>query len=132
VLFASQTQVLAGLDAARAAGAYERRLQYLSNVEVLIVDDFALKPLRAPHDEDFHELIAERYERAPTIVTSNLDFDEWPDAFPANRMLGAATLDRLRHGAYRVVLDGASYRAPKPMTSASKERRANGSKPATA
>ena len=101
-------------------------------MEVLIVDDFALKPLRAPHDEDFHELIAERYERAPTIVTSNLDFDEWPDAFPANRMLGAATLDRLRHGAYRVVLDGASYRAPKPMTSASKERRANGSKPATA
>jgi len=45
----------------------------------------------------------------------NLDFDEWGDAFPANRMLGAATLDRLRHGAYRVVLDGESYRAPKPL-----------------
>jgi DNA replication protein DnaC len=132
VLFASQTQLLAGLHAARATGAYERRLQYLSNVEVLIVDDFALKPLRAPHDEDFHELIAERYERAPTIVTSNLDFDEWPDAFPANRMLGAATLDRLRHGAYRIVLDGASYRAPKPMTSAARERRANASKTAAA
>jgi DNA replication protein DnaC len=132
VLFASQPQLLAGLHAARATGAYERRLQYLSNVEVLIVDDFALKPLRAPHDEDFHELIAERYERAPTIVTSNLDFDEWAEAFPANRMLGAATLDRLRHGAYRIVLDGTSYRAPKPMTSAAKERRANGSKPAAA
>ncbi len=132
VLFASQTQLLAGLHAARATGAYERRLQYLSNVDVLIVDDFALKPLRAPHDEDFHELIAERYERAATIATSNLDFDEWPDAFPANRMLGAATLDRLRHGAYRIVLDGDSYRAPKPMTTTARERRAAASKPATA
>ena len=68
-------------------------------------------------------MIAERYERAPTIITSNLDFDEWADAFPANRMLGAATLDRLRHGAYRIVLDGDSYRAPKPMAANAKERR---------
>jgi len=50
----------------------------------------------------------------------NLDFDEWGDAFPANRMLGAATLDRLRHGAYRVVLDGESYRAPKALPDSGK------------
>lgn len=67
-----------------------------------------------------HELIAERYERAATILTSNLDFGEWGDAFAANRMLGAATLDRLRHGAYRVVLDGDSYRAPRNPPEASK------------
>jgi len=30
----------------------------------------------------------------------------------ANKLLGAATLDRLRHNAYRVVLDGESYRSP--------------------
>lgn len=120
VLFASQTQLLASLHAARATGSFERRFQALARVTVLIVDDFGLKPLRAPHDEDFHELIAERYERLPTIVTSNLDFAEWGDAFPGNRMLGAATLDRLRHGAYRIVLDGESFRSP---------RAASGSKP---
>jgi DNA replication protein DnaC len=32
---------------------------------------------------------------------SNLDFSEWGDAFPGNRIVGAATLDRLRHGGYR-------------------------------
>jgi len=80
---------------------------------LLIIDDFGLKPLRSPQDEDFHDLISERYELRATIVTSNLDFSEWGDAFP-NRLLGAATLDRLRHNAYRVVLDGASYRTPKP------------------
>jgi hypothetical protein len=40
---------------------------------------------------------------------------EWGDAFPDNRILGAATLDRLRHGAYRVVIEGESFRKPKPM-----------------
>jgi IstB-like ATP binding protein len=62
--------------------------------------------------------IAERYERNSTIVTSNLHFDEWPDAVPANRILAEATIDRLRHGAYRIVLDGDSYRAPRDAKSA--------------
>jgi DNA replication protein DnaC len=80
----------------------------------LIIDDFGLKPLRHPHDEDFHDLVAERYERAATMIISNLDFGEWGDAFP-NQLLGAATLDRLRHGAYQMVLDGKSYRSPRPI-----------------
>jgi DNA replication protein DnaC len=45
----------------------------------------------------------------------NLDLREWVDAFPDNRVLGAATLDRLRHGAYRIVIEGESFRKPKPM-----------------
>jgi hypothetical protein len=47
-----------------------------------------------------HELIAERYERTATIITSNLDFSEWDQAFPSNPLLASATLDRLRHNAY--------------------------------
>lgn len=113
VLFATQTQLLASLRGARAMGTYERRFAALAKVPLLIVDDFGLKPLRPPEDEEFHDLIAERYERAATVLTSNLDIAEWGAAFAANRMLGAATLDRLRHGAYRVVLDGKSYRSPK-------------------
>jgi DNA replication protein DnaC len=119
LLFASQTQLLGQLHAARAVGAYERRFQTLARVELVIIDDFGLKPLRSPHDEDLHDLIAERYERASTIITSNLDFPEWGDAFP-NHLLGAATLDRLRHGAYRVILDGESYRAPQPLPEGAK------------
>ena len=115
VLFSTQTQLLASLRQAQAVGNHERRFQTLVNVPLLIIDDFGLKPLRPPEDETFHDLVAERYERTATILTSNLDFGEWGDAFPANKLLGAATLDRLRHGAYRVVLDGDSYRSPKPL-----------------
>jgi len=117
VLFTTQSKLLASLHAARAVNGYDRRFAALANVDVLLIDDFALKPLRSPQDEDFHDLVAERYERRATVVTSNLDFQEWGEAFP-NRLLGAATLDRLRHGAYRLILDGESYRAPRPLPEA--------------
>jgi DNA replication protein DnaC len=114
VLFTSLSHLLGSLHAARATDSFERKFLTLARVPLLIIDDFGLKPLRPPHDEDFHDLVAERYERTATVITSNLDFGEWGDAFP-NQLLGAATLDRLRHGAYRVILDGKSYRSPKPM-----------------
>lgn len=116
VLFTSQSRLLGNLHAARATDTFDRRFQTLVRMPLLIIDDFGLKPLRPPHDEDFHDLVAERYERGATVLTSNLDFSEWGDAFP-NQLLGAATLDRLRHGAYRVTLDGKSYRSPRPMES---------------
>jgi DNA replication protein DnaC len=79
VLFTSCSQLTVSLNAARAAGAYERKLATLARIPLLVTDDFGLKPLRPPADEDLHDLIAERYEQASTI-TSNLDFDEWGQA----------------------------------------------------
>lgn len=111
--------------AARAINTYHRRFTALAKVDLLVIDDFGLKPLRPPQDEDFHDLIAERYKQRSTIVTSNLDFAEWGSAFP-NRLLGAATIDRLRHGAYRIVLDGESRRSPKPFPKSPKMRVAKG------
>jgi len=112
VIFLTQTQLLGSLQHAKAMGTYERRFQALAKVPLLIIDDLGLKPLRSPQDEDLHDLIAERHEQAATVVTSNLAFNEWGEAFP-NRLLGAATIDRLRHGAYQLVLEGKSYRSPK-------------------
>ena len=113
VIFTTQAKMLGQLHAAKAIHLYDRKLKTFARVDLLIIDDFGLKPLQPPQDEDLHAVVAERYEKCSTIVTSNLDFDEWGDAFP-NKILGAATLDRLRHGAYRVVLNGKSYRTPKP------------------
>jgi DNA replication protein DnaC len=115
VLFTTVSRMLAQLNAARATNGFERHFAKLAAVDLLIIDDFGLKPLKESQDEDFHDVIAERYERKSTIVTSNLDVPEWTDAFP-NRILGAATIDRLRHGAYKVLLDGKSYRSTKPVS----------------
>jgi DNA replication protein DnaC len=119
VLFITHNKLLAQLYAARATNTYERKLQQLAKIKVIAIDDFGLRPMRSPQDEDFHELINERYERTTTLVTSNLDFDEWGAAFP-NKLLGAATIDRLRDGAYRIVLDGKTRRGPKPFPDAGK------------
>ena len=131
MLFTTCANLTASLNAARATGAYERKLASLARIPLLIIDDFGLKPMRPPADEDLHELIAERYETAATIVTSNLDLPEWDQAFPANRLLASATLDRLRHNAYCLTLDGKSYRAPKTAPSSppsAPPKVANGSK----
>jgi DNA replication protein DnaC len=109
VLWLSQTKLFSELQAARAAGRYEKKFYELSKIPLLIIDDFGLRPIRSPQDEDFHDLISQRYENTSTLVTSNLDFNEWGEAFP-NRLLAAATLDRLRHNAHRVILDGNSFR----------------------
>ena len=71
-------------------GTYESRFQYLARVPLLLIDDFGLKQLRPSEDEDFHDLVAKRYERTATILTSNLDFDEWGAVFPTNKMIGAS------------------------------------------
>jgi DNA replication protein DnaC len=113
VAFMTCTALTQSLNAARATGVYDRKLATLARVGLLIIDDFGLKPLRAPADEDLHDLIAERYERLPTIVTSNLDFSEWDHAFATNRLLASASIDRLRHNAYCIQLDGPSYRDPR-------------------
>jgi len=128
VMFSTCASLTASLNAACATGAYERKLAALARVPLLAIDDFGLKPLRPPADEDLHDVVAERYEQTATIVTSNLDFTVWDQAFPANRLLASATLDRLRHNAYCLVLDGQSYRSPKLSPSAPKSKVANGGK----
>ena len=112
VAFLSLTKMLQQLQGARAVGGYDRKFQYLAKVDLLVIDDFGLKPLTMNQDKDFHDVVAERYEQRATVITSNLDFDEWGEAFQ-NKLLGAATIDRLRHGAYLVILNGKSYRAPR-------------------
>ena len=74
-----------------------------------MINDFGLKPLSSPQDDYLHDVIAERYASKATLVTSNLDVGKWQDAFP-NKLLGAATIDRLKHNAYQLILEGRSYR----------------------
>jgi DNA replication protein DnaC len=112
VICTTHTELSQMLQTARAVGNYANKLKSLTKVALLIIDDFGLKPLQSPQDEDLHALIAGRYEQAATIVTSNLALQEWQQAFP-NQLLGAACIDRLQHNAYVLILDGLSYRAAK-------------------
>ena len=62
-VFTSHANLLSQLPLARTVGAYERKLTVLTKADLLIIDDFGLKPMRPGHDEDFHDVIADRSER---------------------------------------------------------------------
>jgi DNA replication protein DnaC len=59
------------LRAARLDNTLDAELRKLARVDVLILDDFALRPLDTTETNDFYEIIVERHRRASTIVTSN-------------------------------------------------------------
>jgi len=54
-------------------------------------------------------LLEERYRRHPTIITTNLDYEEW-HGFLGNKALVDALLSRLRHQCHTVKIDGPSLR----------------------
>lgn len=109
VLCTTQTKLSEELQGAKAVNAYRKKINALTKIPLLIIDDFGLKPLHSPQDEDLHELIAERYEQTSTLITSNLALDEWGQIF-SNQLLGAATIDRLQHNAYNLKLEGKTFR----------------------
>jgi DNA replication protein DnaC len=105
----SAHRLLADLQSARANGTFTRRFARLCSVELLVIDDFGLRPLAVQGAEDLYELIRERYERKSLIITSNRAFQEWPDAF-GEPLLASAALDRLTHHCHTLVITGQSYR----------------------
>lgn len=102
-------RLLADLHAARADGTYGRRFAKLCSVDVLVIDDLGLRPLSAQTSEDLYEIIQERYERRPLVLTSNRALHEWPELF-SDRLLASAALDRLTHHCQTVIIEGQSYR----------------------
>jgi DNA replication protein DnaC len=110
VMYASCARMLAQLAAGRADGSYDRRLQMLIRPDLLILDDFGLKPLKSPANEDMYDIINERYERGSISLTSNRALPEFPALF-GDPLLASAGLDRLLHNACVLVITGNSYRA---------------------
>jgi DNA replication protein DnaC len=109
VLLRPVHRLLADLHAFRADGTFARRFAKLCAVDLLILDDFGLRPLSAQAAEDLYEIIRERYERKPIAITSNRAFQEWPEAF-GDGLLSSAALDRLTHHSHTLVIRGHSFR----------------------
>ncbi|MCC7142436.1 MAG: IS21-like element helper ATPase IstB [Candidatus Eisenbacteria bacterium] len=109
--FTPVAKMLSALHGGRADGTYDRRLAGYLRPDLLILDDFGLRPLRGVEAEDFYEVVSERYERGSILITSNRDLGEWSEAFVDNPLLASAALDRLAHRAHQITITGASYRA---------------------
>jgi DNA replication protein DnaC len=93
-------------------GTWTRALRALSRCELLALDDFGLAPVTAPQARDLLEVIDDRVQSRSTVVASQLPVEKWHAAIQ-DPTLADAILDRLVHGAYRLVLNGESMRKAK-------------------
>ena len=88
-----------------------RLLKHLSRLDVLVIDEMGYLNLKPEQTNIFFKLMEERYRRHPTIITTNLGYDQW-STFLGNKHLVDALLSRLRHQCHTVTIDGPSLRAP--------------------
>ncbi len=86
-------------------------LKRLARLDVLLIDEFGYLNLKPEQSNIFFKLMEERYRQHATIITTNLDYDEWPN-FLGNRPMVEALLSRLRHFCHTVRIDGPSLREP--------------------
>lgn len=87
----------------------QRLLKPLLACDVLVLDELGYLPTEAAFGPALYEVIASRYERRPTIITSNTSLTEWA-GIVQDVSLAAALVDRLMHHGQVFYLKGPSWR----------------------
>lgn len=103
------SRLMLELTQAKADGTYSKTLQQLARMDMLILDDWGLEPLKAVHRNDLMEIMDDRNGSSSTVIISQLPIDEWYQSIGDNT-LADAILDRLMHNAHRINLKGESMR----------------------
>lgn len=88
-------------------------LDRLTRIDLLLIDEMGYLNLRPEQSNIFFKLMEERYQKAATIITTNLEYEDWY-AFLGQKEMVGALLDRLRHHCHTVRIDGKSLRTPEP------------------
>ena len=97
--------------ASLADRASRKLVRRLARIDVLLVDELSYLNLRPEQTNIFFKLMEERYRRKPTILTTNLDYDQWHQLL-GNKDLTEALLSRLRHQCQTIRINGPSLREP--------------------
>jgi len=109
VRFLTAQQFANAILAAADRAGVERVLQPLLRCDLLILDEFGYLPLAAQVGPAIYELVAGRYERRATVLTSNKSLASWGGVVGDTALMMAIT-DRLLHHGEVFYLRGSSYR----------------------
>jgi DNA replication protein DnaC len=116
VLNKKTSELFRDLAIAQADGSLGRMLLRLAQVDVLVLDDFAMTPLKDSERRDFLEVCDDRYQHRSLILTSQMPVVHWHQQI-GDQTIADSILDRVLHNAYRIELKGESLRktlGPKP------------------
>lgn len=109
VRFTTIQDLAAELKAAMADETIEEVIDKYVEPDLVILDELGFTPLDRLLADAFYRIVASRYERSSTIITSNKGFESWADDFP-DAVIASAVLDRLVHHAHLIPIVGESYR----------------------
>jgi DNA replication protein DnaC len=110
-LFLRAQDLFDEMYASLADRSSRKLIDHLSRIDLLVIDEMGYLNLRPEQTNIFFKLMEERYRRKATIITTNLDYEEWHN-FLGNKMLTDALLSRLRHQCHTIRIDGPSLREP--------------------
>lgn len=105
----TNARLLEELHLAHADGSFARFLARLARIDVLILDDWGITPLRDQDRRDLFEVIEDREGARSTIITSQIPVTKWHDHV-GDPTIADAIADRLLHRAHRIALKGPSRR----------------------
>lgn len=108
-LYRRATRLSDELVLARADGTHAQALKRFARVDVLVIDDWGLAPLKDQDRRDLYELLDDRFGARSTIMTSQLPPAKWHD-YVGDPMVADAVCDRILHNSHRIVLKGPSRR----------------------
>jgi DNA replication protein DnaC len=115
-LFVRVPRLVEELAVARISGAYATTLARIAKVDVLVLDDFLLSPMKDAERRDLLEVIEDRYDRASTVITSQVPTKTWHEAL-GDPTIADAICDRVVHNAHVLALRGPSIRKKKGLGS---------------
>jgi DNA replication protein DnaC len=110
-LFIKAQDLFDEMYASLADRSTRKLLRQLARIDVLCIDEMGYLTIKPEQANIFFKLMEERYTRKPTIITTNLAYDEWKQ-FLGNQSMVEALLSRLRHRCHSVEIDGPSLRDP--------------------
>lgn len=97
------------LKKAKLENRLDDRLKHFCKYKLLIIDELGHLPIDKEDSKLFFQLIDMRYEKKSTILTTNINFNNWDDVF-FDPIIANAILDRVLHHAHVVNIAGKSYR----------------------
>jgi DNA replication protein DnaC len=109
VCFIRTNDLLHKFHQSRADESWIKLFNTYTKYDVLILDDFGLQSLSAEQSSDLYDLIAAIHVKSTLVITTNRKIEGWMDVF-YDKVMANAALDRIINKAYRIVLDGESYR----------------------
>src|SRR6516162_2966070 len=102
VLFTTAIDIINTLAAAQSAGRLKREIGRYLKPGLLLIDKLGADLL--------FQVISQRYERAPMVITTNRAYKHWSQIFNNDSTLTSAILDRVLHHADTVIIEGKSFR----------------------